>query len=188
MSCSKPQVSVAGTAHAVPVAAPLAPGRSKVYVVATQKPSCGGVTGARGASSAPEVRTSVSLPVHSSGRWIRRWAGVTPDRGWFGTRMGGFRGRKGVAPSTLGCAHLVGRPAGPRPGRGRGLVRYAGGRRTVAAGWFLARGGSRLQLADGRRVFVKVVGTSRNPDAPHFHRREAQVLDYLHVCAGPSGC
>ncbi|GLY17226.1 hypothetical protein Kisp01_42410 [Kineosporia sp. NBRC 101677] len=38
---------------------------------------------------------------------------------------------------------------------------------------------SRLQLADGRRVFVKVVGTSRNPDAPHFHRREAQVLDYL---------
>jgi aminoglycoside phosphotransferase (APT) family kinase protein len=42
---------------------------------------------------------------------------------------------------------------------------------------------SRLLLADGRRVFVKAVGSARNPDAPHIHRREAEVMAYLPASA-----
>ncbi|WP_158853042.1 phosphotransferase [Saccharothrix deserti] len=34
---------------------------------------------------------------------------------------------------------------------------------------------SKLELADGRRVFAKAVGTSANPHSPTMHRREAEV-------------
>jgi hypothetical protein len=38
---------------------------------------------------------------------------------------------------------------------------------------------ARLRLGDGRRVFVKAVSESVNPDTPHIHRREAIVVAAL---------
>lgn len=38
---------------------------------------------------------------------------------------------------------------------------------------------ARLQLADGRRHFLKAIGPALNPDSPKFHRREAQVVAAL---------
>jgi aminoglycoside phosphotransferase (APT) family kinase protein len=38
---------------------------------------------------------------------------------------------------------------------------------------------ARLQLADGRRAFVKAIGPEPNPDSPAFHRREARVMAAL---------
>lgn len=38
---------------------------------------------------------------------------------------------------------------------------------------------SRLVLADGRRVFVKAVSESANPDTPGIHRQEARILAAL---------
>lgn len=38
---------------------------------------------------------------------------------------------------------------------------------------------ARLELEDGRRVFVKAVGPEPNPDSPEFHRREARVAAAL---------
>jgi aminoglycoside phosphotransferase (APT) family kinase protein len=38
---------------------------------------------------------------------------------------------------------------------------------------------ARLELEDGRRVFVKAVGPEPNPDSPDFHRREARVAAAL---------
>ena len=38
---------------------------------------------------------------------------------------------------------------------------------------------ARLRLADGRRAFVKAVGTTPNPDSPDFHRREARIAALL---------
>jgi aminoglycoside phosphotransferase (APT) family kinase protein len=38
---------------------------------------------------------------------------------------------------------------------------------------------ARLSLADGRRVFVKVVSGSINPDSPGMHRREARIAAAL---------
>jgi Ser/Thr protein kinase RdoA (MazF antagonist) len=38
---------------------------------------------------------------------------------------------------------------------------------------------ARLRLADGRRVFVKAVGTERNPHSPDMHRREIEILRAL---------
>ena len=38
---------------------------------------------------------------------------------------------------------------------------------------------ARLRLADGRRVFVKAVGTQRNPHSPGMHRREIEILRAL---------
>lgn len=38
---------------------------------------------------------------------------------------------------------------------------------------------ARLELVDGRRVFVKAVGPEPNPDSPELHRREAQVAATL---------
>jgi len=35
---------------------------------------------------------------------------------------------------------------------------------------------ARLQLADGRRLFLKAVGPTPNLDSPKFHRREAQIV------------
>ena len=35
---------------------------------------------------------------------------------------------------------------------------------------------ARLQLADGRRLFLKAIGPTPNPDSPKFHRREAQIV------------
>ena len=42
---------------------------------------------------------------------------------------------------------------------------------------------SRLRLADGRRVFVKAVSASANPDSHHIHRREARILGALPASA-----
>ena len=38
---------------------------------------------------------------------------------------------------------------------------------------------SRLVLADGRRVFVKAVSATANPDTPDIHRQEARILAAL---------
>jgi len=38
---------------------------------------------------------------------------------------------------------------------------------------------SRLLLADGRRVFVKAVSESANPDSPNIYRREAKIVSAL---------
>ena len=38
---------------------------------------------------------------------------------------------------------------------------------------------SRLLLADGRRLFVKAVSESANPDTPDLHRREAKIVAAL---------
>jgi aminoglycoside phosphotransferase (APT) family kinase protein len=35
---------------------------------------------------------------------------------------------------------------------------------------------ARLRLADGRRVFIKAVSETANPDTPNIHRREARIL------------
>lgn len=42
---------------------------------------------------------------------------------------------------------------------------------------------SRLLLADGRRVFVKAVSASSNPDSPGIHRREARIAAALPASA-----
>jgi aminoglycoside phosphotransferase (APT) family kinase protein len=42
---------------------------------------------------------------------------------------------------------------------------------------------ARLQLADGRRFFVKVIGPDANPDTPAMHRREARVVAALPASA-----
>jgi len=42
---------------------------------------------------------------------------------------------------------------------------------------------SRLVLADGRRVFVKAVSESANPDTPGIHRQEARILAALPATA-----
>jgi aminoglycoside phosphotransferase (APT) family kinase protein len=38
---------------------------------------------------------------------------------------------------------------------------------------------ARLRLDTGQRIFLKVVGSSRNPDSPAMHRREAQIAAAL---------
>jgi len=38
---------------------------------------------------------------------------------------------------------------------------------------------ARLRLADGRRVFIKAVSETANPDTPDIHRREARILAAL---------
>jgi aminoglycoside phosphotransferase (APT) family kinase protein len=38
---------------------------------------------------------------------------------------------------------------------------------------------ARLELSDGRRLFVKVVGSAANPDSPGYHRAEARILAQL---------
>jgi aminoglycoside phosphotransferase (APT) family kinase protein len=38
---------------------------------------------------------------------------------------------------------------------------------------------ARLRLADGRRVFIKAVSETANPDTPNIHRREARILTAL---------
>lgn len=38
---------------------------------------------------------------------------------------------------------------------------------------------ARLKLADGRRVFIKAVSASTNPDSPGMHRREARIAATL---------
>lgn len=42
---------------------------------------------------------------------------------------------------------------------------------------------ARLRLDDGRRVFVKAVSETANPDSPAMHRREAQVVAAMPVGA-----
>jgi aminoglycoside phosphotransferase (APT) family kinase protein len=42
---------------------------------------------------------------------------------------------------------------------------------------------ARLRLDDGRRVFVKAVSEKSNPDTPHMHRREAQIVAALPASA-----
>jgi aminoglycoside phosphotransferase (APT) family kinase protein len=38
---------------------------------------------------------------------------------------------------------------------------------------------ARIRLADGRRVFLKAIGSRPNPDSPHMHRREARIAAAL---------
>lgn len=50
---------------------------------------------------------------------------------------------------------------------------------TQVSGGFSPGPAVRAELADGRVVFVKAVGSSLNPDTPAMHRREAMVLRTL---------
>jgi aminoglycoside phosphotransferase (APT) family kinase protein len=49
----------------------------------------------------------------------------------------------------------------------------------MQAGGFSPGVAARLRLEDGRRAFVKAVGSSPNPDSPELHRREAWVAAAL---------
>lgn len=57
------------------------------------------------------------------------------------------------------------------------------GARVVAArsqsGGFSPGAADRVRLSDGRRLFVKAVGSELNPDTPRLHRREAHALAQL---------
>jgi aminoglycoside phosphotransferase len=46
-------------------------------------------------------------------------------------------------------------------------------------GGFSPGSADRVELSDGRRLFVKAVGTALNPDTPRLHRREAHALAQL---------
>ncbi|HXF60827.1 MAG TPA: aminoglycoside phosphotransferase family protein, partial [Caldilineaceae bacterium] len=76
---------------------------------------------------------------------------------------------------------------GDIPARVRAAVEQALGSRVVSAatqpGGFSPGVAARLQLADGRRVFLKAVAHTPNPDAPAMHRREAQMMAALPVSA-----
>ena len=50
---------------------------------------------------------------------------------------------------------------------------------TTQLGGFSPGVAARLRLEDGRRVFVKAVGSEPNPDSPGFHRSEARVAAAL---------
>ena len=50
---------------------------------------------------------------------------------------------------------------------------------TTQPGGFSPGVAARLVLADGRRVFVKAVSRSINPDSPEMHRREARIAATL---------
>ncbi len=54
---------------------------------------------------------------------------------------------------------------------------------TTQPGGFSPGVASRLVAADGRRVFVKAVCSSPNPDSPRFHRREARIAAALPASA-----
>ena len=43
---------------------------------------------------------------------------------------------------------------------------------------------ARLTVDDGRRIFVKAVGSEPNPDTPAMHRREARIMTAM-PCAAP---
>jgi len=55
------------------------------------------------------------------------------------------------------------------------------------AGGFSPGVAARLRAADGRRVFVKAVCSTPNPDAPRFHRREAGIAAALPAAAPVPG-
>ena len=62
------------------------------------------------------------------------------------------------------------------------LERHLGSRVRIAItepGGFSPGVASRLELADGRRIFAKVVGREANPDSPDAHRAEARILSQL---------
>jgi aminoglycoside phosphotransferase (APT) family kinase protein len=65
----------------------------------------------------------------------------------------------------------------------RGAVERELGSRVARAvtqpGGFSPGVAARLELQDGRRVFVKAVGPEPNPDSPELHRREALVAAAL---------
>jgi aminoglycoside phosphotransferase (APT) family kinase protein len=71
------------------------------------------------------------------------------------------------------------------PGRVRDAIEERIGGRVVEAvtqpGGFSPGLAARLLLEDGRRVFVKAVSESANPDSPAMHRREAQVVAAMPV-------
>jgi Ser/Thr protein kinase RdoA (MazF antagonist) len=50
---------------------------------------------------------------------------------------------------------------------------------TTQPGGFSPGVAARLRLEDGRRAFVKAVGSEPNPDSPRFHRSEARVAAAL---------
>ncbi|MGN6332041.1 MAG: phosphotransferase family protein [Motilibacteraceae bacterium] len=65
----------------------------------------------------------------------------------------------------------------------RAAVEAELGAHVVAArsqfGGFSPGSADRVELSDGRRLFVKAVGTALNPDTPRLHRREAHALAQL---------
>lgn len=67
-----------------------------------------------------------------------------------------------------------------------GLERRLGARvveATTQRGGFSPGLAARLRLEDGRRVFVKAVSESANPDTPDIHRREARIVAGLPASA-----
>jgi aminoglycoside phosphotransferase (APT) family kinase protein len=73
------------------------------------------------------------------------------------------------------------------PGRIRDAIEERIGGRVVEAvtqaGGFSPGLAARLLLEDGRRIFVKAVSESANPDSPVMHRREAEVVAATPVSA-----
>src|SRR5262245_58074161 len=69
------------------------------------------------------------------------------------------------------------------PARVRAAFEAWAGSRVVSAtsqhGGFSPGVAARLRLANGRRIFVKAVSAVANPEAPTFHRREAQIVAHL---------
>lgn len=69
------------------------------------------------------------------------------------------------------------------PARIRREIETKSGARVVEAadqaGGFSPGVAARLLLADGRRIFVKAIGTSPNPGSPGMHRNEAKTLAAL---------
>src|SRR5205807_9245733 len=46
---------------------------------------------------------------------------------------------------------------------------------------------ARLRLADGRRLFIKAVSSSLNPESPQMHRAEARIAGRLPPFQGAQG-
>lgn len=105
-----------------------------------------------------------------------------------------------AAPAEAAAADpaLLGMPAPPAaegrriawaevPSRVRSVIEQQLGSPVVSAvsqpGGFSPGSADRVVLADGRRAFVKAVGTPVNPDSPDIHRREIAVTAQLPASA-----
>ncbi|MFF9205415.1 phosphotransferase family protein [Streptomyces sp. NPDC014986] len=73
------------------------------------------------------------------------------------------------------------------PARVRDRVESRLGARVVRArtqsGGYSPGVAARVELADGRRVFIKAVGADLNPDSPRLHRSEARIAARLPAAA-----
>src|SRR5207249_2190680 len=76
------------------------------------------------------------------------------------------------------CTTRPDRPPAPRAGLEQRLAATVTGAVTCSGG-FSPGVAARLQLTDGRQVFVKAVGSEPNAHAPELHRREARVAAVL---------